>query len=134
VNLPFPGGFADAEYVDAFRTVIEPIAEQYAPQFVLISAGFDPHYRDPLAQMSVTEAGFAAMADSLLGVARRSANGRCVAVLEGGYDLRALRDSTAAVLDRFESDQEPAAAIEGESRAAPVLERIRRVQGRYWKL
>ena len=58
VNLPLPAGFGNAEYVEAFQTVVEPIVEQYEPEFILISAGFDPHARDPLAGMRVTEAGF----------------------------------------------------------------------------
>ena len=74
---------------------------QYAPQLVLISAGFDPHRRDPLGGMEVTEQGFAAMARSLLGVAEQVAGGRCVAVLEGGYDLHAMRDSAGVVLDEL---------------------------------
>ena len=96
VNLPFPAGFGDAEYREAFTRIVEPIAQQYAPQFVLISAGFDAHARDPLGGMEVTEAGFAAMARSLLAVADAHAGGRCAAILEGGYDLTAIRELVAA--------------------------------------
>src|SRR5262249_8224521 len=98
VNLPMLGGFGDAEYVAAFHDIIQPIAAEYEPQFVLISAGFDPHRHDPLGGMNVSEDGFAAMARSLVRVAERHAGGRCAAVLEGGYDLRAVRDCSARVL------------------------------------
>jgi acetoin utilization deacetylase AcuC-like enzyme len=131
VNIPFPGGFGDAEYLEAFRTVIEPIALQYEPQAVLISAGFDPHRRDPLGGMEVTAPGFAAMARSLLGVAEQVAGGRCVAVLEGGYDLDAMRDSAAAVLGELCGDR-AAAPPAAPSCAKPILDAVRRAQRDFW--
>jgi acetoin utilization deacetylase AcuC-like enzyme len=134
VNLPFPAGFGDAEYVDAFHQVIEPIAEQYRPQFVLISAGFDPHVRDPLAGMTVTEAGFAAMARSLIGVASKTAAGRCVAVLEGGYDLRAIRDCSLEVLAELRGRAPQSELVAGKSQSKPVLDAARKVLKNYWKL
>lgn len=133
VNLPFPAGFGDAEYVEAFRTVIQPLTEQYEPQFVLISAGFDPHVRDPLAGMCVTEAGFAAMASSLQSIADEVAGGRCVAVLEGGYDLRALRDCSAAVLEQLQGRTAAPIQHPETSRAVPLLDAVRKTQGRYWR-
>ncbi|MFH1754628.1 MAG: histone deacetylase, partial [Candidatus Latescibacterota bacterium] len=84
VNIPFPGGCGDREYLAAFHSVILPICAQFEPQFVLISAGFDAHAQDPMANMNVTENGFAAMARSLQIVADHHAHGRCAAVLEGG--------------------------------------------------
>ena len=135
VNLPFPAGFGDAEYREAFARVIEPIACQYAPQFVLISAGFDAHVRDPLGGMQVTEAGFKAMARSLLAIARECSGGHCAAILEGGYDLTAIHNSAAEVLGelRDASGVELPSPTEA-SRAGPLLERITRVQQRYWRL
>ena len=59
LNLPFPAGYGDAQYVQAFVDVVEPVARRFSPQFVLVSAGFDAHRRDPLAGMDVTEVGFA---------------------------------------------------------------------------
>ena len=135
VDLAFPAGFGDAEYTDAFARVIEPIAHEYAPEFVLISAGFDAHVRDPLGGMQVTEAGFAAMTRSLLGVAHDHAAGRCAAILEGGYDLTAIRQSATVVLQQLQGEDEArSAAPRAPSRAAALIERIRRVHSRYWKL
>jgi acetoin utilization deacetylase AcuC-like enzyme len=133
LNIPFPGGFGDAEYLEAFRTVIEPIALQYAPQFVLISAGFDPHQRDPLGGMGVSEPGFAAMARSLIGVAEQVAGGRCVAVLEGGYDLRATRDSARAVLDELRGEPSHPPPSPTPSSARPILDAVRKEQRDFWK-
>jgi len=132
VNLPFPGGFGDAEYLEAFRTVIEPIALEYAPQLVLISAGFDPHRRDPLGGMAVSEQGFAAMARSLVSVAEQVAGGRCVAVLEGGYDLQATRDSASAVLDVLCTHPSVPAPTPAASDARPILDAVRRAHADFW--
>jgi acetoin utilization deacetylase AcuC-like enzyme len=132
VNLPFPGGFGDAEYIEAFRTVIEPIALQYAPQLVLISAGFDPHQRDPLGGMAVSEQGFAIMARSLLSVADQVVGGRCVAVLEGGYDLRAMHDSVGAVLDEFCAPARQPLPGRISTTARPLLDAVRRRHADFW--
>jgi len=132
VNIPFPGGVGDADFVEAFRTVIEPIALQYEPQLVLISAGFDAHWRDPLGGMGVTEQGFAAMARSLLGVAEQTAGGRCVAILEGGYDLAATRDSAAAVLDAMSGTRMPSSPVRQPGLRA-LFDAVRRAHAPFWK-
>src|SRR5690606_40781776 len=76
INLPFPGGFGDAEYLEAFHAVVQPLVYEYEPQAILISAGFDPHRRDPLGGMAVTEHGFAGMTRELLTAAERVCDGR----------------------------------------------------------
>ncbi len=135
VNLPFPAGFGDAEYEEAFTRIVEPIAYQYEPEFVLISAGFDAHRRDPLGGMQVSEAGFKAMTRMLVNVARAHANGRCAAILEGGYDLVAIHDSATQVLEELrEAHSEPLPRAAAPSHAGPLIERIRKIQGRYWKV
>ncbi|HYD49741.1 MAG TPA: histone deacetylase [Terriglobales bacterium] len=133
VNLPLPAGCGDAEYAEVFERIVVPIAHQYQPQFILISAGFDAHARDPLGGMNVTEAGFAAMTEQILAVAKDHAGGRCAAILEGGYDLDAICASASAVLTRFEGQGEPA-AIAGQSRIAPLTERFRQNHGNNWRL
>jgi acetoin utilization deacetylase AcuC-like enzyme len=97
VNLPVAAGAGDALYLSLLEHVVAPLARAYEPQLVLISAGFDAHRDDPLGGVIVTEHGFAAMT----GTVRRLAAELGVpvgAVLEGGYDLRALAASTAATL------------------------------------
>ena len=131
VNLPLLGGFGDDEYAECFRRVVEPVCRHFDPDFVLISAGFDCHVFDPLSQMRVTGEGFAAMAHSLLGIANECADGRCAAVLEGGYDLEALKESTASVLDAFGGDGD-AARPTTTGTAKTVLDTITRIQNRYW--
>lgn len=104
VNVPLPAGCGDDEYLAVFREVVAPVIERYAPDWLLVSAGFDSHRADPLGAMNVTERGFGVMADALLELARKHAGGRAAFLLEGGYDLPALRNSVAAVLERMKSD------------------------------
>ena len=134
VNVPLLPGFGDAEFADVFDSVVVPVAERYEPQFVLISAGFDAHARDPLGGLAATEAGFARMARSLLSVAKNYSENRCAAVLEGGYDLRAIRDSSVAVLDELTGSSAELPPISaGASRAAPIVEAVRKRHADYWR-
>jgi acetoin utilization deacetylase AcuC-like enzyme len=134
VNLPLPAGFGDAEYVRAFREVIAPIVRQFAPEFVLVSAGFDCDHRDPLGSMMVTPAGFAAMAASCAELAAASAGGRVVVVLEGGYDLAALVEGADATLAGLRGTPPPPPATGDAARAERVLARVRAAQSPYWRL
>jgi len=132
VNLPIPAGWGDREYQELFQGVVDPICRQFDPQFVLISAGFDAHARDPLGGLEVTEEGFATMARVLLRVARDHAQGRCAAILEGGYDLEGLQKSVARVLDEMAGETLTQALPQSEPRG--LLPRVRAVQRQYWEL
>ena len=133
VNVPLPAGCADREYLQVFQDVVITAAEKFRPEWVLVSAGFDPHRRDPLGGMGVTEQGFAAMARMLLDQAREFADARIAFLLEGGYDLTALRNSVAAVLaeaqaaDTSASERLPPA----ESGIEPILRRVLQVHEKY---
>jgi acetoin utilization deacetylase AcuC-like enzyme len=93
LNVPLAAGRGDDEYLSAFDVRIAPAVRAFAPEFVLISAGFDAHRDDPLAMMNLTEAGYRAMTDAVLTWAAESAHGRIVSCLEGGYNLTALANS-----------------------------------------
>lgn len=97
VNLPLAAGAGDAVYASLLEHVVAPLARAYAPQLLLISAGFDAHRDDPLAGIELTEGGFAAMSGTMRRLAAEL-EAPVGAVLEGGYDLRALAASTAATL------------------------------------
>jgi acetoin utilization deacetylase AcuC-like enzyme len=99
VNCALPGGQNDADYGAVFHDLFLPAARAFAPDLVLVSAGFDPHERDPLADMLVTERGFAAMASATAELAREACGGKLVLLLEGGYDLGALTTSVRACLE-----------------------------------
>jgi acetoin utilization deacetylase AcuC-like enzyme len=132
VNLPIPAGWGDREYQELFQGVIDPICRQFDPEFVLISAGFDAHSRDPLGGLEVTEEGFSVMARVLLRIARDHAQGRCAAILEGGYDLQGLQQSVARVLDEMGGEKLTAALPPLEPKG--LLPRVHEVQRHYWAL
>jgi acetoin utilization deacetylase AcuC-like enzyme len=95
-NAPLkPGDDAD-EFRAAFETRILPALDAFAPEFLLVSSGFDGHRMDPLAGCTLTEKGFGALTRSALAFAAARCGGRLVSVLEGGYNLDALADSAEA--------------------------------------
>jgi acetoin utilization deacetylase AcuC-like enzyme len=99
VNVPLAAGGDDGVYRSAFERVLLPVAEEYAPDLILVSAGFDASARDPLANMRLDPEAFGWMAASLAAVADRAAKGRIAMVLEGGYDLVALESCLASAID-----------------------------------
>lgn len=127
VNLPVPGGTGDAGYRSLVEHVAGALIADWRPQLVLVSAGFDAHRDDPLADCRVTEAGYAGMTASV----RRAADavGAPVGlVLEGGYDLGALSRSMAALMPVLVADETPA---EEEIAVHPLAERARE-RLRHW--
>jgi len=133
INVPLPAGCADTEYFQVFQEVVIPAAEKFQPEWILISAGFDPHRRDPLAGMNLTEEAFGAMANSLLALAARFSQGRIAFLLEGGYDLHALRASAAAVLSALQRPRPVSSACLplAQSRLEPILRRVLQVHEKY---
>src|SRR5450432_3865648 len=99
VNCPLPGGQTDADYGVVFHDLLLPAGRAFAPDLIIVSAGFDAHACDPLAEMRVTERGFAAMGSALRELAADSCGGKLVLLLEGGYDLGALARSVHASLE-----------------------------------
>jgi acetoin utilization deacetylase AcuC-like enzyme len=98
LNVPLPAGSGDDVFVRAFEDEVEPAVRAFDPDLVLVSAGFDAHEDDPMANMRVTADGFRELARRCASLALRTA-----AVLEGGYNLGTLPDLVAAALDGFEA-------------------------------
>lgn len=96
VNAPLPAGADGTAFRDAWRETLLPALDAFAPQLILVSAGFDAHWRDPLAQLRLVEDDYAWITAQLTALAGRHARGRIVSMLEGGYDLEALRDCSVA--------------------------------------
>jgi acetoin utilization deacetylase AcuC-like enzyme len=119
VNCPLPEGQTDADYGIVFHDVFLPVMEAFRPDIILVSAGFDPHERDPIGGMRVTERGFAAMCSAVLRVAEQVCGGRMVLLLEGGYDLDGLAQSVHACLKVLTGERYdfPAGAGTGAMRA-----------------
>jgi acetoin utilization deacetylase AcuC-like enzyme len=98
VNVPLPVGIGDAGYEMVFRSLLWPVAQRFRPQLMLVSAGFDAHWSDPLASMLLSLTGYAKMVRELCDIAQSFCDGRMVFALEGGYNLDVLAYS---VLNTF---------------------------------
>ena len=133
INIPLPAGCSDQEYMEVFQHVVIPAAERFQPEWILVSAGFDPHRRDPLGGMRVSEEGFGGMADALFAVARRFSDARIALTLEGGYDLAALSNSVAAVLSALEQEKAPqnGGLRLSDSRIEPLIRRVLKLHESY---
>ena len=146
VNVPLEMGATDADYDMVYRRAVVPVLEQFSPQLVLVSAGFDAHERDPLASMRMTTAGYASVVRQLLSAAGKTP---IAFVTEGGYDLRALAeclDASFAVISRSGSDHsgsDPDSddGLTSESdpgrgtavRAERALQAVRAAQAPFWR-
>jgi acetoin utilization deacetylase AcuC-like enzyme len=132
VNCGLPPGQTDADFGPVFHDLFLPIAAAFRPDFVLVSAGFDPHARDPLGEMNLTERGFAAMCTALRRLADAACGGRMALVLEGGYDLDALSASVGACLEVLDGHDEEFPA--GASRSLEAIAASRAALAPHWRL
>jgi acetoin utilization deacetylase AcuC-like enzyme len=98
VNIPLAAGATDAEIDAAYRSIVVPALDRFRPELLLVSAGFDAHYLDPLAGLRMTTAGYAGIVSLLQDAARRLCEGRIALTTEGGYHLPALRECLEAVI------------------------------------
>jgi len=146
VNIPLEMGATDADYDLVYRSVVVPVVQQFSPQLVLVSAGFDAHEHDPLASMRVTTEGYAAIVRQVMVAAGKAP---VAFVTEGGYDLGALAeclDASFAVIESKRSGSDPDSGAPGESRSDPdqsrsdpgavrgerALKVVRAAQARFW--
>jgi acetoin utilization deacetylase AcuC-like enzyme len=139
VNVPLEVGAVDEDYRFAFANVVVPVVEQFRPDLLLLSAGFDAHERDPLAGMRLTTEAFSAMTTDLRRAAEKCCDGRIVAVCEGGYDLRALGDSLRAVVAAMASEEPlasswPVPGAISPTRARVAVAALGTSLAGYWKL
>ncbi|KAI0057877.1 histone deacetylase complex protein [Artomyces pyxidatus] len=131
VNVPWPEkGTGDADYIHAFQHIVMPIATEFAPELVIISAGFDAAEGDPLGEGHVTPAGYAHMTHMLSGLA----GGRLVVALEGGYNVDAIANSALAVGRMLlgEAPPEMPRLVASET-ATETVYLVAKEQSRYWK-
>ena len=98
LNIPLAAGATDTEIDRAYRTSVVPALDRFRPDLVIVSAGFDAHYLDPLAGLRLTTAGYAGIVGLLEDAARRLCEGRIAFATEGGYHLTALRECLEAVI------------------------------------
>ena len=134
VNAPLAAGCDDGDYAAVFEDALLPIADAYAPQLVLVSAGFDAHAGDPLADMSVSTEGFAALCGAVKAIADKHCPGKLVLTLEGGYDLDALAQSVRACVEVLAGSTPPPLRPRAGKAAAVTLAKMHAAHRRRWSI
>jgi acetoin utilization deacetylase AcuC-like enzyme len=135
LNVPVEVGATDADYLWLFDRAIVPVLDAYAPQTLLVSAGFDAHRHDPLAGMRLTVEGYSALTQRLLHLAERHAGGAMAVVTEGGYNLRALGECLNATVALMAGEplDVPDEFGAPTHRAQDALRAVRAEQARFWR-
>jgi acetoin utilization deacetylase AcuC-like enzyme len=134
VNVPLQPGAGDEEYRAIFREILTPIAREFSPDFILVSAGFDIHCDDPLGGMKVTPEGFVTLTRILMDCAQGICRGKLAMVLEGGYGLKGLRDSVQAVLLELSAKtHSKGIPSENSEKIDPIINRVKKVQREFWR-
>jgi acetoin utilization deacetylase AcuC-like enzyme len=136
LNVPMEAGATDGDYQEVFSALVIPVLDQFKPELVMISAGFDAHERDPLARMRLSTPGYAMLTKSLCDAADRHCHGRVVAVTEGGYDLAALKACLESTISVFDGAAVPQTSelLGPSTRSKTAIAAVRAAQGNYWKL
>ncbi|MEE8440245.1 MAG: histone deacetylase [Spirochaetia bacterium] len=144
VNIPLPAGCTDADYATVMDAIAIPILREYAPQLIIVSAGFDAHRDDPLAGMLLTGGGFASLTRGVVGIADEFAGGRIVHLLEGGYDLESLAEGVCAVLsvliggdadsDGGGSNRRDAESNQARPAAISAVRAVRAQHAEFWSM
>jgi acetoin utilization deacetylase AcuC-like enzyme len=136
VNVPLSMGHGDKEYIQIFHRLLAPVTRLFRPDLILVSAGFDTYYDDPLGGMLVTPKGFAALTRELMELSGEVCQGRLLFTLEGGYHLEGLKESVHAVLKELtgESVLAPEELRDSGGPNISVLDRALSLQKKYWDL
>ncbi|MBT8171334.1 histone deacetylase [Candidatus Bathyarchaeota archaeon] len=140
VNIPFPYGTDDRIYLKAFNEIAIPIINQYKPQFILISTGFDNHYSDPIGNLKLSKYSYFKIFDAILEIADNYCQGKLLAVLEGGYSLKYLGKLACLVTAKMANisysfkDKPCFAEPKVRKKAEILFEQIKRIQSKFWKL
>ena len=131
VNVPMEAGSTDADYALVHRDIVSPVLDEFRPQLVLVSAGYDAHERDPLASMRMTAKGYAAIVASLRDVASR--HGAIALVTEGGYDLTAVASCLEASIAVLDGGTPPGILMDDASRGARAVAQAREALKPFWR-
>jgi acetoin utilization deacetylase AcuC-like enzyme len=128
INLPLPAGTGEEAFMSLLQHVVAPAARQYGPDLILISSGYDAHRDDPLAALTLETSSYGHMSNLMRALGEELA-APVGALLEGGYDLRALAESVPETMAALAGDAEPAAVARH-----PLADQAADVLGRYWEL
>ena len=133
VNVPLPAGCGDDQYRQAYREILVPVARLFQPELILVSAGYDAHWADPIAMMEMSIHGFADIVTIIKDLSEELCGGRLLATLEGGYHLEALAYGVRATLEVLlgTSDIDDPVGPSRYSRQGPsiylILQRVKEV-------
>jgi acetoin utilization deacetylase AcuC-like enzyme len=133
VNVPFGQPMGDIEYKAVFRDVLAPIAEQFSPDIILASVGFDIYYQDPLGGMKVTEEGFGELTHQLMSMANVSCGGKLMLVLEGGYHVEGEARGVGSCLSALLGLTQSATDSGEQGGAAAIIQAAKKIQSKFWK-
>jgi acetoin utilization deacetylase AcuC-like enzyme len=131
VNVPLEAGCTDADYAFVYRAIVAPVLDEYAPELVLVSAGYDAHEHDPLAAMRMSSTGYGAIVRIVRDAAL--AHGQLALTTEGGYDLPAMRESLEASLRAIDADAAPPAFSGAPTRGERGAAAARAALKPYWR-
>jgi acetoin utilization deacetylase AcuC-like enzyme len=140
VNVPFPLQIDDQTYLEAFNQIVVPIIQQYKPQFIMVSVGFDNHYSDPVASLSLSALSYVEIFGKILELASKFCTGRLVAVLEGGYSRSFLGKLAISVIARMAGvpypikDKRVMASPRVRGQAKKIIEEVKSIQSSFWNL
>jgi len=140
VNVPLPFRITDAIYHRAFDEIVAPISHQFKPQFILVSAGFDGHYTDPVGSLSLSMKGYEEIFQKIVALAAHLCEGKLVVTLEGGYSLNFLGKMATAAIAKMANasymikDNGPAANPRTLKKAEQIINSIKSIQSSFWKL
>jgi len=140
VNVPLPFRIDDAIYQRAFDEIVVPISSQFRPQFILVSAGFDGHYTDPVGGLSQSMKGYEKTFTKIVTLASQLCEGKLVVTLEGGYSLNFLGKMATAAISKMAQasylvkDSRPVAHPRTIRKAEQVINNVKRIQSSFWKL
>jgi acetoin utilization deacetylase AcuC-like enzyme len=135
VNCPLSSGYQDEDFAQILERILQPIGRQFKPDLILVSAGFDTYYEDPLGAMLVTPKGFARMTRILMELAKEACAGRLLLALEGGYHLEGLNLSVMAVLKELlgETVLSSQDHLPDSRPDLPIVEKVWSIQKNFWK-
>ena len=137
VNVPLSTGYGDGEFLEIFEKILKPIALEFKPELILVSAGIDIYMNDPLGGMRVTPKGFAGLTRSIMDISNECCDGKMVITLEGGYDLPGLRDSVKEILKEMAglavTDKASIIARAEQGMLDRLIKNVAQVHGGFWK-
>jgi acetoin utilization deacetylase AcuC-like enzyme len=140
VNIPLPFRTDDQTYLRAITEIVVPIASQYKPEFMLVSAGFDGHYSDPVGSLSLSTLCYDKVYEIIANLAPRICNGKLVSVLEGGYSLKIVGKMAASAIAKMSgssyatNERVPVFKRSVRVEAEKVLREVKKVQRNFWNI